>query len=307
MEEVIIKRSEYLIAAVLFLIVIFCFGCKKNTTEPQTEPQLITFDEHPVDLKFDGIHCIRVSDLDGDGDLDIIGGSEITPYSQSLGIAWWRNEGGDPPDWTRFTVDSHFDHVMSVTVGDIDGGKSIVICDMDRDGDPDLLGTASDADRITWWENRGGHPVDWTSHPVASYFIGSTGLDVIDMDEDGLFDVIGASWKSDEVSYWICQDLMNDQWQKTVVTDQLGTAVNVCGYDFDMDGDVDIVAVGKNPGEVAIYINDHFSWTKQILKSNFTGGSALSVMDLDGDGDVDIISGASALGRLYWWENRSIQ
>ena len=89
-------------------------------------------------------------------------------------------------------------------------------------------------------------------------------------------------------------DLEDDQWQKTVVTDQLGTAVNTCGADMDLDGDIDIVAVGKSPGEVVIYFNNNFSWTKQIIKSDFEGGSALAMVDLDEDGDLDIIAGASA-------------
>ena len=55
----------------------------------------------------------------------------------------------------------------------------------------------------------------------------------------------------------------------------------------------------------SVYFNDDFSWTKQTIKPNFEGGTALSVVDLDNDGDLDIIAGASALGDLYWWENRT--
>ncbi len=383
-----------------FLVISFCvgFGCDKKGAEPDTQPvpQRVVFVEHPIDVHFDGIHCIELTDLDGDGDQDIVGGSEITPYSQSRGLAWWRNGGGNPPGWTRLTIDSNFSHVMSVGVGDIDGdvfpdviatswnmhqvawwrnsgspvsnwskniiqtdftnahdargcdiendgpmdvvgiissgafvvcynddnspidweiqslsqtfsgGKSVVIIDIDRDGDPDILGTAADIDRISWWENRGGRPVVWVTHSVATQFVGSTGIDVLDMNGDGLYDIIGTAYKSDEVACWICEDLMTDQWRKIVVTDRLDVAVNARGADFDQDGQIDIAAVGKIPGEVAIYFNDDFSWTKQTIKSNFEGGTALAVVDLDDDGDLDVISGASALGSLYWWENRTI-
>jgi hypothetical protein len=73
-----------------------------------------------------------------------------------------------------------------------------------------------------------------------------------------------------------------------------------------MDNDIDIVATGKITGELNIYENDNFSWTEIKLKPNFYGGWALRVEDMDGDGDDDIVSGASTLGALYWWENKLI-
>ena len=96
-----------------------------------------------------------------------------------------------------------------------------------------------------------------------------------------------------------------NQWQKTVVTSQLEVAVNSFGCDMDLDGDIDIVAVGKDPGELAVFYNDNFTWTKHTIKSGFEGGSALSIVDLDNDGDFDIVAGASALGDLLWWENKT--
>ena len=382
--------------AVAFLIILILgSGCNKNPngSDTDTEQQEEFFIQHSIDQNFAGIHCIKVIDLDSDGDLDVVGGSEVTPNSQSRGIAWWRNNGGNPISWTRFTVDAGFDHVMSVEVCDLDddgfsdiiatswnlhqiawwknpgnpqsnwtksiilsdfinahdakcgdfnsdgesevagvssggevavcfkegpsssdwgynilsgtfrGGKAIFIHDIDNDGDDDLMGIAADANRITWWENQQGQPINWLSHPVDHSFSGGSSLDLVDMNGDGLTDVIATSWKSNTLAYWICQDLANNQWQKTQVSNQLDVAVNTRVCDLDMDGDIDIVAVGKIPGELAIYLNDNFSWSKQTLKLGFEGGSALSVIDLDGDGDMDIVSGASALGRLLWWEN----
>jgi len=388
------KTVKYLIVAVIFFIFIFGVYCKKSSNGPQNGSQNINFNEHQIDLNFAGIHSIRVFDLDGDGDKDIIGGSEDTPVSRSNGIAWWRNDGGNPPSWTRFTVDLSFQHVMSVNVGYIDnddfpdiiatswslhqiawwknsgdptlnwtnniirsnftnahdarcfdinqdghtdiagisssgaviagynsgsnppgwdfqilsstfdGGKSVVIFDIDKDGDADILGTACDANKIAWWENPGDNTASWAYHLIG-HFTGAGRIDIIDMNNDGLYDVIGTSWKSNELSYWICQDLMNDQWEKTTVTNDLDVAGGGLGNDFDRDGDIDIIAIGKDPGILNLYINNNFSWTRQTLKSNFRGGTALSVDDLDNDGDFDIIAGASMLGNLYWWENDS--
>ena len=135
--------------------------------------------------------------------------------------------------------------------------------------------------------------------------MGGSSIHIIDLNLDGYYDVIGTSWKNDELAYWICQDLTNNQWEKTMVTDRLEVAVYAYGRDIDRDGDIDIIAMGKNPGELAIFFNNNFSWIKQVVKYNFEGGSALSVIDMDNDGDYDIVAGASALGNLSWWENMS--
>jgi hypothetical protein len=359
--------------------------------------QVLTFTERAIDSDYAGMSCVELLDLDGDGDLDIIGGSETTPTTQSLGLAWWRNEGGNPPSWTRFTIDSQFSHVMSVDVAYVDsdnlpdiiatswslnqiawwknsgsltagwtktvirssftnahdaegadlngdgytdivginstpgsvivctnngadppgwstvtlsssfgGGKSVSIHDLDRDGDPDIIGTAADANRIAWWENQGGNPVSWNYRPIAANFSGAHDIDLLFMNSDSLYDILATGWLANEVAYWIRDDLASDSWTKSTISNELDIAVQALGSDFDLDGDIDVVAMGKIPGELILFENDDFTWSSTTLKQNFEGGWALTVVDMDRDGDTDIVSGASGLGELVWWENRLI-
>ncbi|MFC2094754.1 FG-GAP repeat domain-containing protein [Bacteroidota bacterium] len=357
--------------------------------------QNFIFEQHPIDLSFQGIHAIKIIDLDGDGDLDIVGGSEITPTTSSIGIHWLRNDGGYPVVWTRFAVDVSFEHVMSVDVdyidndnypdivasswslhqiawwknsgdptqswtknivrsnftnahdakcadidddGDVDiitanyyspgniilcyndgsstvnwqtsyltnsfaGALRVSVIDLDKDDDLDILGTASDADEISWWSNEGGNPLTFSKNVIATNYHGSSNLYVIDMNYDEVYDVISNAWKSNQVAYWICNDIQSNSWSKYTVSNTLETAAGVSGGDMDEDGDIDIVAVGKIPGELVIYENTNFNWTKTVLAANFYGGSALAVIDFDYDNDLDIIAGASGLGELYLWEN----
>jgi len=369
----------------LFILVIYSVSVRS---------QNFSFEQHPIDLSFQGIHAIKVIDLDGDGDLDIVGGSEITPTTGSIGIHWLRNDSGNPITWTRFAIDASFEHVMSVDVdfidndnfpdivasswslhqiawwknsgdptqgwikhiiksnytnshdakcadidkdGDVDiiaanktpgsiiifyndgntiinwqtdsltnsfaGALRVFVIDLDKDNDLDILGTASDADEIAWWDNMGGIPLTWSKSVIASNFQGSSDLYVIDMNKDEIYDIISNAWKSNQVAYWICNDLQSNSWSKFTVSTTLEIAAGVSGGDMDGDGDIDIVAVGKVPGELVIYGNTNFTWAKTVLVNDFYGGTALEVIDFDGDNDLDIIAGASALGELYLWEN----
>ena len=385
------KTIKTLIVITVSLIIIFLIPIN-------IQSQDFSFEQHPIDLDFPGIHAIKVFDLDDDGDLDIIAGSEQTPSTASIGLHWLRNEGGNPVNWTRIPIDASFEHVMSVDVGYIDndnfpdivatswslhqvawwknsgdptqdwsrrvvkssfynshdakcsdidddgdvdiiaanyfspgniiicyndgnsvinwqtvyltssfaGALSVHVIDLDKDDDPDILGTASDADEIAWWKNMGGNPINWTKNVVAINFVGSSDLHVVDLNDDNVYDIIANAWKSDQIAYWICDDIQTNSWSKTTVSTTLDVAAGVSAGDFDKDGDIDIVAAGKIPGELVIYENDNFNWPKITLFENFYGGTALEVIDFDGDSDLDIIAGASYLGELYWWENRVV-
>ena len=355
--------------------------------------QNIVYERHDIETNFDGIKETKIIDLDNDSDLDIVGGSETTPTTNSKGVAWWKNNGNN--SWERFIIDTTFIHVMSVDAafinddiypdivatswqlhqiawwknsgdptqgwtkyivksnftnahdakcadidhdGDTDivaasyGQSSIVICwndgnptsnwqtstltntfggalsifvmDLDKDNDLDILGTASDADLISWWESSGSNPINWTYHNIASNFVGSSDLYVIDMNQDELYDIIGNAWKSNQIAYWICNDLQSNSWTKHIVTSQLPVATCVAAGDLDKDNDVDIIAVGKIPGELDIFQNSNFNWTKIVLTNDFYGGEDVEVLDLDGDDDLDIVSAASS-GKLIWWENQT--
>lgn len=354
-----------------------------------TGAQSLSFVGQAIDLNVPGVSCITIYDIDRDGDKDIIGGTEIP----GRGLYWWRNEGGDPVQWKRFTVDGVIDDAMSVEIAYIDGdtfpdiittelyqgqidwwqnsgdpttgwvkrmigypygahdamcadinadghtdvvgvssypgsisvfyndgaeppgwtehplcdtfggAKTVIIKDLDRDGDLDVIGAGETSNTIAWFENLGGDPAGWTCHAIDTGFAGAQLAIPVLMDGDSLYDIIAVGTECQEVAYWLCQDLSTNQWVKHTVTDQLGVAANVSCGDLDGDKDLDIVAVGMIPGQLMAYRNDSLSWAPMVLRNDFSRGWALAVDDIDQDGDLDILSGAEDLGQLIQWES----
>ncbi|MCK4670998.1 MAG: VCBS repeat-containing protein, partial [Candidatus Aegiribacteria sp.] len=79
--------------------------------------------EHIVDGDFGGASSAYSTDIDGDGDMDVLGAAY-----QAHHITWWENIDGSGTSWIEHTIDESFDGANSAYSEDIDG-----------DGDMDVL------------------------------------------------------------------------------------------------------------------------------------------------------------------------
>jgi len=165
--------------------------------------QVPDFVQHPVDLNFNGTHRVKVMDLDGDGDLDIIGGSEHTPYTTSKGLAWWRNDGGYPITWTRFPIDLTYLHVMSVDVAMIN-----------NDSFPDIVASSWENGKICWWKNSGDPTQGWVKYDIVTGWINAHDALAFDIDEDGFTDVVGVSAGNSRISVFYNQPGTIPTWNQ---------------------------------------------------------------------------------------------
>ncbi|MBN1825506.1 MAG: T9SS type A sorting domain-containing protein [Candidatus Eisenbacteria bacterium] len=249
-----------------------------------------TWTEQTVDDDF--AHCQDVwpADLDGDGDVDIVGNATGTLNR----IVYWENDGGNPVVWTRRLIEPYWSTAYEVCVHDVD-----------RDGRLDVIsGSMNDAE-VAWWRNEGGTPLSWTKQCVDSLLAGVHSVRVADFDGDGDEDLAAAAAEADQIVWYRNDGGSPFQWSKFVIRENYEGARSVCPGDFDNDGDQDLIgtcwqqtlSLWRNDG------GDPIVWTEEIIDSIWQGGHHVDAADMNGDGLLDVVSAAFVLNDIKWWEN----
>jgi hypothetical protein len=249
---------------------------------------LPSFTPHVIATGFGWTENAIPVDLDGDGDLDVVGFSWVGNT-----VAWWENDGAQ-----------HFAFHAIASLGTPHGiGRAV---DLDRDGDLDLVvpGGISTAGQMAWLENDGAE--HFTPHLVEQPN-GFHAAEVVDLDQDGDLDLVGAEF-SDLAGGGSLKWFENLGAQVFVVhhiDPNLPLAATVCVGDFDLDGQLDVMAGGfaeelhwyRNLGGVPL------AFERSLLDRSFPLDGTLLPHDFDGDGDLDVY-GLSTAGEVTLWENR---
>ena len=250
----------------------------------------ITWTEQTIDDNFDGAAYTYACDIDNDYDIDVLGAAW---YGNE--IAYWSNDGGDPIIWTKQTVKTGYSNAHEVYA-----------CDLDNDGDNDVLGASAGLNEITWWQNNGGSPITWIEQTISNECYGARSVFVCDLDSDNYCDTLGSAFTSNEITWYQNNGGNPIQWTRYDIDSSFNGAHHVSTYDIDSDGDFDVIGAAAIGNEVAWWRNDGgdpIIWNKEIIDDNFRGALKISVADLDNDSDVDIIGTATNSNRVSWWCN----
>ncbi len=235
--------------------------------------------------------CTYPEDVDGDGDIDILGASFVDNR-----IVWWENQG-EGASWQS--------HIVTT---DLNGAFGAVCADVDNDGDNDIIGAAMNADVVLWWENTDGSATTWIEHSIDDSLDGAKGISAVDIDDDGQIDAVVAAKGADEI-VWYRNNGSGSSWTLHSITTGFDCAMSVVPVDFDDDGDWDILSAAKLEGAVRWYENvdgSGNSWTEHSIGEDFYYARNACADDIDGDGDIDVLSAggvSKSVGTVCWWEN----
>jgi hypothetical protein len=271
------------------------------------KPAKLPWKRHPIVTGgLPGAYDVALGDFDGDGRLDVAASS----WARGNRFAWYRNPGkaGFAKDWPAQVIEDKLSETRTIRVADFNG-----------DGRPDLLGTASGASLVVWYENVGtkGKPPTWKKHVISNDAPAPIHGHPVDMDGDGDIDVVMAHGMRDGVAakekhqvVWyenVGKPGKGTEWKRHLVG-ALPYAFEAIAADVDGDGKLDIVATAWGPtGRVVWFHNPGHGkapWPMHVLKDKWPNANQVIAADLNGDKRIDIAATAErGANEFRWWLN----
>ncbi len=234
------------------------------------------------------VESLFVSDVDGDGDQDILA---ITNSTNGNNVSVLVNNGSQ-----SFSVQA---------VGAASFGRSVFAADVDSDGDIDVLSASRNDDKVAWFENQGG--LSFQEHVLTTSANGAASVFAVDVDGDGDTDVISAS-NQDSTVAWFENDGNQNFTERVISTNDRG-AFAVFAADYDGDGDIDVLSSATANQELVLHVNDgNENFAKRVLATGLANARRITTADIDGDGDLDAITASATAGStVSWFENRLLE
>ncbi|MFO0874453.1 MAG: FG-GAP-like repeat-containing protein [Phycisphaerales bacterium] len=222
-----------------------------------------TWIHHTIDATYDNALSCDLADVDGDGDLDVVGSTAGLPQANPSNVVWWENHSAGAGPWTRHVIQSSFSYAESATAIDMDG-----------DGDLDVVAASYDFNQVAWFENVNPFGTAWPKHVIAP-FAHVIGLRLADVDGDGDIDVLGYSQflASGVIAWWQKTAPTGLAWTQRIVATGLDYPTLATG-DVNQDGKLEVI--GSDQG-MSAGLGKVRWW--DVTQFNPAGTSTSSILD----------------------------
>ena len=253
----------------------------------------------------------ETSDIDGDGDLDVLVSvmGTILPSDAHTGkVIILENDGNE--SFTKHLIADGIQRVTDVRGGDLDG-----------DGDIDLSVAqfGYTQGQVQWFENLGSW--NFAQHQLIDKS-GAIHAPVADIDNDGDLDIVTLFSQEWETVYGFVND-GSGNFEQIILHDVADADFSSSGIsiaDLDQDGDEDVIWTNGDAFVAVDYrpLPTHgVQWLENRGDVNFAyhrigqldGAYGPSVADMDGDDDLDIVTVAEfahwdepETASIVWWE-----
>jgi hypothetical protein len=272
------------------------------------------FTKHVIADKIARVSDVRAGDLDNDGDMDLA----VAQFGYDDGETRWMENLGD------YNFESHI-------LQNLSGPINVIIVDMDKDGDPDIMSLVSQEwEEIYCFLNDGkGNFSSKLIYGSNNEDFGSSGILMNDFDQDGDDDILYTN--GDAFDYippqgkpWHGVQWLENKGNMNFVFHRIcnfAGAYNARTVDIDRDGDLDLFCIsGFNLWEKPE--SQSFIWLENDGKMNFTVHDianapthliTLELADFNKDGEMDMVTGGmhayppyDRMGRITLWMNNGI-
>ncbi|NEX15357.1 MAG: hypothetical protein C1943_01655 [Halochromatium sp.] len=280
-----IRRS---LARLCFLMIALLGSKSINAEEMPLVTDLFGPQQIIVASEVNGARSVYGSDLDGDGDLDVLSAS-----SDDGKIAWYENLGGGA-----------FGPQQVITTEAI-GATVVYAIDLDADRDVDVLSASSSGNKFAWYENLGngsfGSQQIISSAAATDYF---QAIDAADLDGDGDIDILSSSCNDGKIAWYSNSGHGSFGSQRLIAL--LSCPRFAYARDLDGDGYADVLSASGNDNRMFWYRNlgDGSFGPQQVIATTAAYPPVFAhITDIEGDGDFDIISAYPSDNKIVWHEN----
>ncbi|MFC2119171.1 T9SS type A sorting domain-containing protein, partial [Bacteroidota bacterium] len=238
----------------------------------------------------EGANSVYACDIDGDGDNDVISASWLDNK-----IAWYENIDGA----------GSFGPQQIITTSAIEA-HTVYACDIDGDGDNDVLSASYGDNKIAWYKNLDGNGNFSDQIIITNSAINALSVYACDIDGDGDNDVLSASGEDNKIALYINTDGIGNFADQYVISTSVDRPFCVYACDIDGDGDNDVLSASENDDKIAWYENidgrGHFG-PQQIISVEADGAEVVYACDIDNDGDNDVLSACYWGNKIALYEN----